>query len=62
MPGGAGTDSPRLGTGSRAIEVVIDRRLEDVLRWTVQDPARERQWRNPDGAGVQELERLMTAR
>ena len=39
-------------------EIVIDRPARDVWRWTVEDPERERQWRNLDGTGVQELERL----
>ncbi|MDX1659347.1 MAG: SRPBCC family protein [Nitriliruptorales bacterium] len=39
-------------------EIVIDRPPEDVWRWTVEDPEREQQWRNLDGTGVQELQRL----
>lgn len=39
-------------------EIVIDRPPQDVWRWTVEDPERERQWRNLDGTGVQELERI----
>lgn len=39
-------------------EIVIDRPPEEVWRWTVADPERERRWRNLDGTGVQELQRL----
>lgn len=37
-------------------EVIIDRSLQDVWRWVVEDSSREQQWRNLGGMGVRELE------